>query len=168
MSSNDVSLCFKNRVTWIQTVMTQIRLLHWAVWSAYFLFAIEAFNIQQQTTKQNSIVVCGREKKIILIFEITISILMCGGVLWYTVYCTCISPSVCDLWLNPLYSNGFFHLIWNNFIGMVHCIYPGVSGCSLKRKLYSFVWNSFFTVTNSVDSDEMPHHTLFHLGLHCL
>ena len=25
-----------------------------------------------------------------------------------------------------------------------------------------------FTVTNSVDPDEMPHYAAFHLGLHCL
>ena len=64
MSLNDVGLCFNNRVilTCIQTVRARIRLLHWAFRSAYFLFALEAFNIQEQTTKQNSIVVCGREK----------------------------------------------------------------------------------------------------------
>ena len=33
---------------------------------------------------------------------------------------------------------------------------------------YFFLWRFFFTLTNSVDPDEMPHHVAFHLGLHCL
>ena len=52
---------------------------------------------------------------------------------------------------NPLYTNGFFLLVWYNKLGIAHCTYLGVSG-----------------VTNSVDPYEMPHKAAFHLGLHCL
>ena len=71
VSSNDVSLCFNNRVilTCIQTVRAKIRLLHWAVWSAYILFAIKAFNNQQQTAKQNSIVVFGKKNNCLNIWD---------------------------------------------------------------------------------------------------
>ena len=31
-----------------------------------------------------------------------------------------------------------------------------------------FGLKNFFTFTNSVDPDELPHYTAFHLGLHCL
>ena len=44
---------------------------------------------------------------------------------------------------NPLYSNGFFLLIWYNKLGIVHCTYIGVSGYNFPKILYSFVWRSF-------------------------
>ena len=44
---------------------------------------------------------------------------------------------------NPLYTYGFFFLVWYNKLGIVHC-------------------------TNSVDPDEMPHYVAFDLGVHCL
>ena len=31
-----------------------------------------------------------------------------------------------------------------------------------------FCLKIYFTLTNSADPDEMPHHAAFHLGLHCL
>ena len=43
---------------------------------------------------------------------------------------------------------------------MVHCIYLGVSGYFLSEDL--------FTLTNSVDPDEMQHNAAFHLGLYFL
>ena len=42
-----------------------------------------------------------------------------------------------------------------------------MSGYSfIKRNV--FCHKIFFTLTNSVDPDEMPHHAAFHLGLHCM
>ena len=36
------------------------------------------------------------------------------------------------------------------------------------RKILFFRLKIFFTITNSVDPDEMQHYAAFHLGLHCL
>ena len=46
---------------------------------------------------------------------------------------------------------------------MIHCIYLGVSGYNLKKKCFFFGLNIFYTLTQSVDPDEMPH-TVHHLG----
>ena len=52
-----------------------------------------------------------------------------------------------------MYSSFWFEL------GIVHCTYIGVSDYNLKKKkLYSFVCRSF-TLTNSVELDEMQHFT---------
>ena len=41
--------------------------------------------------------------------------------------------------INPLYTNGFFLLVLNYKIGIVHCTYLGVSGYNFRKILYSFV-----------------------------
>ena len=43
----------------------------------------------------------------------------------------------------------------------------GASGSGELKILY-FCLKIFFTLTNSVDPDEMPHYAAVHLGLHCL
>ena len=68
----------------------------------------------------------------------------------------------------PLYTNGFFLLIIYNKFGIVNCTYLGVSGYNLKKNIVFFCLQIFFSFTNSVDTDEIPHHAAFHLGLHCL
>ena len=75
--------------------------------------------------------------------------------------------SACWL-INPLYTNGFFLLVWYNKFGIVHCTYLKVSAYNFLKILYFFVRGSFFTITNSVDLDEMLHYAAIHLGLHCL
>ena len=42
-----------------------------------------------------------------------------------------------------------------------------MSGYNFKKIVF-FCLKIFFTVTNSVDPDEMQHYAAFHLGLHCL
>ena len=56
----------------------------------------------------------------------------------------------------------FFFLI----LGMVHCVYIGMSGNDFQKILLCLTENLFYL--NSVDPDEMLHHAAFHLGLHCL
>ena len=46
-------------------------------------------------------------------------------------------------------------------------MYRGVRLIFLIINLF-FHLKIFVTFTNSVESDEMPHHAAFHLGLHCL
>ena len=70
----------------------------------------------------------------------------------------------CDV--NLLYTKGFFLLVLYNKHGIVHCIYLGVSGYYLKNIVFDL--KIFFTLTNSVEPDEMTHYAAFHLGLHCL
>ena len=43
-----------------------------------------------------------------------------------------------------------------------------MSGYNLKKKYCIFCLKIFFTITNSVDPDEMQHDAAFHLGLHFL
>ena len=50
---------------------------------------------------------------------------------------------------------------------MIHCIYLGVSGYSFYQYCI-FSLMIFFTLTNSVDPDEMPHYVAFQLGVHCV
>ena len=52
---------------------------------------------------------------------------------------------------------------------MSHCIYLylGMSGY-IFLILYFFGLKISFTLTNSVDTDKMPHYAAFHLGLHVL
>ena len=45
--------------------------------------------------------------------------------------------------INPLYSDGLFHLIWYNKLGMVHCIYWGVTGYNFQIKLSFILLRSF-------------------------
>ena len=55
-----------------------------------------------------------------------------------------------------------------NFV-MVHCVYIGMSGDSghIYQK-YCICLKIYFSLTNSVDPDEMQHDAAFHLGLRCL
>ena len=69
--------------------------------------------------------------------------------------------------LNPLYKNGFFLLVWYNKLGIVHCTYLGVSGYNFKNIVF-FCFKIFFTLTNSVDPDEMQYNAAFYQGLHFL
>ena len=56
-----------------------------------------------------------------------------------------------------------------NKLGLVHCTYLRVSGYYIIFEKYFLLSKElFFTFTNSVDPDEMPHYGAFHLGLHCL
>ena len=41
-----------------------------------------------------------------------------------------------------------------------------IKGCQVI--FFLFCLNNTFSITNSVDPDEMPHYAAFHLGLHCL
>ena len=66
--------------------------------------------------------------------------------------------------LNPLYTNGFFLLVWYNKLGIVYCTYLGVSGYNVFFKIL----HSFVTFTNSAGPDEMQHYAAFNQGLHCL
>ena len=43
----------------------------------------------------------------------------------------------------------------------------GAGYINLKNIAF-FCLKIFFTLTKSVDPNEMPHHATFHLGLHCL
>ena len=70
--------------------------------------------------------------------------------------------------VNPLYTNGLFLLVCYNKLGIVHCTYLGVSGYNCKKNIVLFYLKILFTLTNSVDPDEMQHYAAFHLGLHCL
>ena len=45
-------------------------------------------------------------------------------------------------------------------------MYQGVTDYHFQIKMVSL--KITFVLTNSVDPDEMPHYTAFHLGLHCL
>ena len=47
---------------------------------------------------------------------------------------------------------------------MVHCIYQGVKGSNLIKKVFFSL--KVFVLANSVDPDEMLHYAAFHLGLH--
>ena len=40
-------------------------------------------------------------------------------------------------YINPLYTNDFFLLVWYNKLGLVHCTYLGVSGYNFQKILYS-------------------------------
>ena len=55
-----------------------------------------------------------------------------------------------------------------NKFGIVHCIYPAVSGYNFQGIIMFFCLNIYATLSNSVDPDEMRHCAAFHLGLHCL
>ena len=70
--------------------------------------------------------------------------------------------------LKPLYTNGFFLLFIYNNCGIVHCTYLRMFGYNFQKMLYFFGLKIFFTLTNSVDPDKMPHHAAFHLNFQCL
>ena len=70
------------------------------------------------------------------------------------------------LTLYALMDSSFFVLF--NKVGMVHCIYWGVMGYNFHIKNLFLSLKIVFVIANSVDPDEMPHYTAFHLGLHCL
>ena len=40
-------------------------------------------------------------------------------------------------WINPLYTNGFFLLVWFHKLGTVHCACLGASGYNFKKILFS-------------------------------
>ena len=46
--------------------------------------------------------------------------------------------------IKPLYSDGFFSLIWYNKFGIVYCTYLGVLGYNFQNILFCFVWRSFY------------------------
>ena len=46
--------------------------------------------------------------------------------------------------LNPLYTIGFFLLVWYNILGKVHCTYLGMSGYNLKKKCILFPEDLFY------------------------
>ena len=75
---------------------------------------------------------------------------------------------MCRLLFNPLYTNGFIHLVLYIKLRIVHCIFLGMSGYDFEKNIVFFCLETHFTITNSVDPDEMQHDAAFHLGLHCL
>ena len=52
-------------------------------------------------------------------------------------------------YINPLYTNEFFLLVWNNKIEIVHCTYLGVSGYNFNKNFVFFCLPFFFTLTVS-------------------
>ena len=61
---------------------------------------------------------------------------------------------------NPLYTNGFFLLVWDNKLGITHCTYQGVSGYKLKKILYSFFYRLLLplqTVHTLMECSNMLH-----------
>ena len=60
-----------------------------------------------------------------------------------------------------------FSFWFDTKLGIVHCTYLWVSDYNFKNKYLLFCLN-LFTLTNSVDPDEMQHYAAFHLGLHSL
>ena len=66
-----------------------------------------------------------------------------------------------ELTFNSLYTNGFFPLVWYNILGLVHCIYLGMSSYNLKKILYFFL-KIIFTFTNSVDPNDSKCHIVQH------
>ena len=62
---------------------------------------------------------------------------------------------------NPLYTNGFFLLVWYNKLGIIHCTYLGVSGYNFQKIIVYYCLKLFFHLTNK-------HYAAFHLCLHCL
>ena len=66
---------------------------------------------------------------------------------------------------NPLCRNEYFLLyVLIQKLGMVHCIYRGVTVYNFR--IYLFLKMNLVS-TNSEYPGEMPHHAAFHLGLHC-
>ena len=53
-------------------------------------------------------------------------------------------------------------------LGIVHCTYIGASDYNNQINILLFYLNSLFTFIISVDPDETPHYSAFHMGLHCL
>ena len=62
--------------------------------------------------------------------------------------------------VNPLYTNGFSLLVCYNKLRIVHYTYIVVSGYIFRKPMYFFCLKIFFTLTNSVDPDEMQHYGL--------
>ena len=56
---------------------------------------------------------------------------------------------------DPWYTNGLFLLFWYNKLGIVHCTYLGVSAYNFQNNIVYFCLKILFTLTNSVDPDEM-------------
>ena len=69
---------------------------------------------------------------------------------------------------NPLYSDGIF-LYREKQQGWdwPYYIVRGHRSAFPNSDFFLFLW-IVFTIANSVDPDEMPHHVAFHLGIHCL
>ena len=61
----------------------------------------------------------------------------------------------CKHTFNPLYTNGYFLLVWYNTLGDSP-LYTS-RGIGLYKKMHFFCLKIFFTLTNSVDPDEMSH-----------
>ena len=55
--------------------------------------------------------------------------------------------------VSPLYTNGFFLLVWYNKLRIAHYTYLGVSDHTFQNYIVFFC----FTCINSVDTDEMLH-----------
>ena len=51
---------------------------------------------------------------------------------------------------------------------MVHCTYIAMSGYNFQKKYCIILSEDLFTITNSVDPNEMLHDASFHLGFHFL
>ena len=69
-----------------------------------------------------------------------------------------------SIFINPLYTNGLFPLIRYNKVGIVHSIYIECQVIIFKNNVFFFCLKILFTLTNSVDPDEMQHYAAFHLG----
>ena len=69
---------------------------------------------------------------------------------------------------NHFIPNGFFLLVCYNKLGMVHCIYQGVTGYNFQIKIVFLSLMIVLVLGNSADPDEMLQYASFHLGLHCL
>ena len=61
-----------------------------------------------------------------------------------------------------------FYLVLYNTLGMVHCIYGGVTGLNFQNNIVFSSMRIALVLANSVDPDEMQHYAAFHLGLHRL
>ena len=56
---------------------------------------------------------------------------------------------------------------WHNIVRMIHCKYWGVTDYNFLNNVF-ISQETYFVLANSADPDEMPHHVVFHLGIHCL
>ena len=69
----------------------------------------------------------------------------------------------------PLYSDGVSHIDKSNKSGIVFLCLKGLQASISQLRCMSVMSLIIvFTLTNSVDPDEMPHNAAFHQVLHCL
>ena len=59
--------------------------------------------------------------------------------------------------INPLYSDGFTHTDKCNKVGIVHYIYPGVTGRNFQKNVVLQSPRIVFILGKCADPDEMPH-----------